>query len=289
MNFAWRMHPFPHLIIDNYLCNSDFLKLRTELENIYSSRDPSRNFCTSLEDKQLYALKSLGRESEKLVSLMGSSKLKNLISHFFDFSIPIISLGDTDNFSGYSPYHVTKSGGHLGSHIDHSYVDNDLIHIANTIFYASSDWKIGWGGETVFYSSFGSNKCEFVEPLPNRLVLFIHTSESFHGVDPYRGPDYVNREIFYHDYYIQRASLANFAKAYHQKIGKKALMFPHGTVFFPKSLIKILLPPFSFSKIKGQLVYFLGYLIYFLKRHDLQFLISSVRFFSRTFRISLLR
>ena len=77
---------------------------------------------------------------------------------------------------------VTRPGGRLGSHLDHSYVGTDLIHVANTIFYASSEWQIDWGGETVFYSSHGFKACEFVQPIPNRLVVFIHTSESFFTV-----------------------------------------------------------------------------------------------------------
>ena len=44
---------------------------------------------------------------------------KYIISKFCG-ELPILSLGETKNFSGYSPFHITKSKGMLGSHVDHS-------------------------------------------------------------------------------------------------------------------------------------------------------------------------
>ena len=242
-----------------------------------SLKDSYKTFNTSLEDKELYGLKSLGIQSEKLVTAMGSSKIKSLIKDFFNFPLDIISLGDTDDFSGYSPYHVTKAGGCLGSHLDHSYVGSNLIHIANTIFYASSDWQNDWGGETVFYSSHGFKQCEYVQPIPNRLVLFIHTSESFHGVNPYNGPSEINREIFYHDYYISNSSLNQFNHSYSNKMHKNPLLLRHGTTFFPRSFLSLFSHPFCLSKLKTEFIYLFGYLNYILIRYRLRFIISPFK------------
>ena len=115
-----------------------------------SLKDSYKTFNTSLEDKELYGLKSLGIQSEKLVTVMGSSKIKSLIKDFFNFPLDIISLGDTDDFSVYSFYHVTKAGGCLGSHLDHSYVTL-ILFISQIQLYASSRLANDWGGETVFY------------------------------------------------------------------------------------------------------------------------------------------
>ena len=286
MPYKWRTYPFPHLVIDNFLSDDNFLRLKLELQNINSFKSSYKSFNTSLESKQLYGLKSLGIESEKLVSIMGSSSIKNLISEFFDFNHEIISLGDTDDFSGYSPYHVTRPGGRLGSHLDHSYVGTDLIHVANTIFYASSEWQIDWGGETVFYSSHGFKACEFVQPIPNRLVVFIHTSESFHGVLPYCGPNTTQREIFYHDYYIPQSSIDHFTNSYFNKLRQKPLLLRHGTTFLPRTLLTLSLKTLSLSHLKTEINYLFGYLNYLLIRYRLDALAYFPKYFRKVLRNS---
>ena len=50
-------------------------------------------------------------------------------------------------------FHQMSEGGYLGSHVDHSSIDEDDVHILNCIFYISEDWDSSWGGDTVFSTS----------------------------------------------------------------------------------------------------------------------------------------
>ena len=81
---------------------------------------------------------------------------------------------------------VTGANGFLGSHVDHSSIkEGKFCHIANTIFYASNKWEKDWGGNTILFSRNGFSQEVKIEPIPNRLIFFIHTANSFHGVSRY--------------------------------------------------------------------------------------------------------
>ena len=114
-----------------------------------------KKFKTALENKEIHKDKTLKQNAKKLINNMSSKEIKNFISHKIK-SLPLISLGEKKDYSGYSPFHTTYSGGFLGSHIDHSSIENgNLLHVANTIFYASSEWEEDWGGETILFSNNG--------------------------------------------------------------------------------------------------------------------------------------
>ena len=118
--------------------------------------------------------------------------------------VPLLSMGETPDYSGYSPFHITNSQGILGSHIDHSHIqNNNYLHVANSIFYASEKWEKGWGGETVLYSRNGLFPEVFIEPIPNRLILFVHTANSFSWDEKIRTIINISRKTFYHDYYVK--------------------------------------------------------------------------------------
>lgn len=264
MEISWKSDPFPYLIIDNYLIESEYDDLINELNS--TNPEVQTTFSTALEDKQIYRHTSLKSLSKRLVSKVGSKEIKDIISKFCG-ELPILSLGETKNFSGYSPFHITKSKGMLGSHVDHSDIQQgEYLHIANTIYYVSSKWEIGWGGETVLFSRNGFLPKVNIQPIPNRLIIFIHTSNSFHGVRNYHPLKKVYRKTFYHDYYIEKKYKEKFIKFINLNRKNKLSLSSHGTTFipfFPNGLMNFNSGQFfSFSNLK----YIPIYMIYLFNK-----------------------
>tara|TARA_Y200000002_G_C22659279_1_gene654963 strand:- start:943 stop:1806 length:864 start_codon:yes stop_codon:yes gene_type:complete len=264
MQIKWELNPFPYAIVDNYLDKDQFRELLKELDGI--KPELQNKFSSALEKKNIYKNLSLKKNSKKFVKKVGSREIKDVISSFSG-GLPILSLGETENFSGYSTFHVTKSRGMLGSHVDHSDIQNGkYFHIANTIFYASSKWQKEWGGETILFSNNGLIPKVIIEPLPNRLIIFIHSANSFHGVKAYNPIDKTYRKTFYHDYYIDKKNKFEVIKFINKNRSKKLIFTRHGTTFipfFPNGIKDI-----SINKLlaKTNLKYIPAYLIYLINK-----------------------
>ena len=92
----------------------------------------------------------MGEQAKSIIRIMGGQEIKKIFSQ--QFGVEVKSMGDTLGYSGYSPFHVTKDGGLLGSHVDHSEINGGASrHVANTIFYASNTWEKGWGGRNYLF------------------------------------------------------------------------------------------------------------------------------------------
>jgi len=265
MKIKWELNPFPYAVIDNYLDKNIFRELINELDSI--KPELQKNFSSALEEKSIYKNLSLKKNSNNLVNKVGSKEIKDIISSFSG-GLPILSLGETNNFSGYSTFHLTKSRGMLGSHVDHSDIQNGrYLHIANTIFYASSKWERGWGGETILYSNNGLIPKVIIEPFPNRLIIFIHSANSFHGVKSYNPIDNTYRKTFYHDYYIDKNDKDKFIESINKNRNKKLIFSKHGTTFipfFPNGIKKVSIRKlFAISNTK----YINTYLIYLINKN----------------------
>ena len=71
IEISWKSDPFPYLIIDNYLIESEYDDLINELNS--TNPEVQTTFSTALEDKQIYRHTSLKSLSKRLVS--------NLLTH----------------------------------------------------------------------------------------------------------------------------------------------------------------------------------------------------------------
>ena len=262
--FSWNIDPFPHLVIDNYLEKKIFDKLSTELDQ--TDNLLQTNFKTPLESKSIYKDTFSKNAAHKFIQIMGSDEIKEIIAQITGDS-KIISMIETESFNGYSPYHVTNNNDFLGTHVDHSSVEEGrLRHMANTIFYASSKWKKNWGGETILYSKNGFTQEILIDPVPNRLILFIHTANSFHGVNKYISDDCIERRTFYHDYYVSESNIENVMDNINKDRASKLVHCFHRTTFIP--FIPFGLTHLVFNKIFNlkNIKYIPTYLVYLSNR-----------------------
>ena len=266
MNFEikWEKHPFPYAVIDNLLPLNKFNELQNSLNT--SKLEVLSTFNTKIENKTIFKANTLPNKIKETINLLSGKTIKDSISSRLG-GLELLSLSDTNNFSGYSPLHSTSREGCLGSHIDHSSIENDKYkHIANTIFYASNKWEEKWGGETILFSRNGFRKVKLIEPRPNRLIIFIHTANSFHGVTNYTPKDDTPRLTFYNDYYIKDSEIL-FALNEINKNRKKPLTHSfHSTTFIP-------LAPFGIKSFKinnlfeiRSLKYLIVYIVYLINK-----------------------
>lgn len=228
MKLHWSIEPFPYTVLDNFLPIDEFELLNYELDN--TNNLIQSDFRSPLESKSIYKDTFCKEVAQKLIRRMASKEIKNLIVQQTG-DVEIISIGESIDFA---PYHITNNNGYLGAHIDHSFIENgQLRHIANTIFYASNRWQKGWGGETILFSRNGLRQKVLIEPIPNRMIIFIHTANSFHGVTPYFSTDNIERRTFYHDYYVKESNINLVMDNLNLNRTVRLTHNFHGTTFIP--------------------------------------------------------
>ena len=88
------------------------------------------------------------------------------------------------------------------------------------------------GGSTEFYKYYGLVKGAKVKYKPNRLVLFLHSSKSFHKVSRIKN-NKVNRFSVYMDYYIHKDKLDFFIRSTRNKKRYIPEFWKHQTTFVP--------------------------------------------------------
>lgn len=127
-------------------------------------------------------------------------------------------------------------GGYLGSHVDHSNIGKNDVHMLNCIFYISEKWDASWGGHTVFFNKFGFKEKSKIIYKPNRLVIFLHSSQPFHGVTKLKGNS-LERSTIYMDYNTHKDNL-KYLNVQSLKYGSKfvANYWRHQTTFIPTTL-----------------------------------------------------
>ena len=260
LNINWEMEPFPHAIINNFLPQETFERISqinpSQLENLKRSNK------TSLElNKQEFGLHNNNSTFRIPIEIMGLGEGKKLFKKIIDPS-KIITLASFDDFAGYYPYHSSTRNGLLGAHVDHSSLDK-LMHFANSIFYVHNHWDNEWGGETILFNEFGLIPEVFIEPKPNRLVLFVHSNRSFHGVNRILCPKEVRRNTYYMDYYLKNSDLKLLNNNLKILGKKKKLYFTyHPTTFIP--FFPLGINSFTSGKLKENITYLFRFLIYLL-------------------------
>jgi len=233
IEIIWETYPFPHAIIDNFLPSDVYAKITESLNQVDDFKDIKKKFISHVEfNKNVYGDKDLSGILRLPINILGGVVIKDILEKYLNVQ-KLSSLCDWTDYGGYYPFHSMKEDGILGSHVDHSHSENGELHVANSIFFVSPKWESSWGGETLLFNNTGLKIIKKIIPQTNRLVLFIHSSSSFHGVNKISSPAGSNRNSYYMDYYVHDKQLPQIHKTLKTKCRKNLVYSFHSTSFVP--------------------------------------------------------
>ncbi len=226
----WSAKPFPFVVIDNFLEEDDFKTLSDSV--IEFTATPDFEFKNTIEGgKSIYSNDNSPKLVQKFVDTVSSDIFIKEISDMTGAK-DITSLAKlSDKHDAFRYFHEMKNGGILGTHVDHSMIE-DNVHFLNSLFYITPEWSSSWGGSTQFYKYYGLRMGAEVEYKPNRLILFLHSSKSFHKVSKIKN-NKINRYSVYMDYYIHKDDLNSFIESSAKNKGYKPNFWRHQTTFVP--------------------------------------------------------
>jgi len=168
-------HPFPHIVLDDFL-SEDVLDLCL------------REFPPIHNSKARY-----GSSQQNLKYEFNPDTLSPAVrSIFYSFnSRPFV--GFLENLTGNSGlipdphfvgggFHQISHGGHLDIHADfNNHPVLNLERRLNVLIYLNKDWKKEYGGNLELWNQAMSSRAVCVEPLFNRCVVFSTSSTAYHG------------------------------------------------------------------------------------------------------------
>ena len=258
----WKAKPYPYVVIDNFLDKDDF-NLLSESVLKYSST-PDHEFNNKIEKgKAIHSFENSPKLVQKFVNTISSDKFIEKLVDLTDTKeiVSLAKLSDKHDFFRY--FHEMKDGGILGTHVDHSMI-GDHVHFLNSLFYITPQWSSEWGGNTEFYKYYGLLKGAEVKYKPNRLILFLHTSKSFHKVSRIKN-NKLNRFSVYMDYYIHRDKLSHFIEQTKENKKFVSKFWQHQTTFVPTfhQFLNSLFKESKYYKKKYIYIFFK----YFIKRY----------------------
>ena len=227
--------PFPFLILDNFFEKNFFEKLSKDLDD-RSNKVLGKEFDTSVEKNKIINLnKKLPNTIAQILKILTSDTwIKNLriLSGVIDLT------PDKGHNEVLSNFHEMTESGFLGSHVDHSnHPTSKKKHVLNIIIYLSENWDSSFGGNTLLYNKKGKRVEKLIKYIPNRLLIFLHTPYSFHGVDLLKPNLNQVRKTLYLDFY---SDLDNPYK--HLSLPFKNHFFNHGTTFVLKNKLSYFKP-----------------------------------------------
>ena len=230
----WNAKPFPHIYIDDFLDDDSFQILAKAAKEV--DIKPAMTFNSEIQSgKDIFSNADSPKAIQAIVDVLSHPEFVQQLSILTKIENIRPLTEFKSDFLPFKYFHQMSDGGHLGSHVDHSTVGIDNVHVLNCIFYITDKWESDWGGDSLFFSKFGFKEKARVSYKPNRLVIFLHTSQSFHGVSKLRGNRY-KRSTIYMDYNLDKNKLENVKN---QAINNGSKFIPkfwaHQTTFIPGS------------------------------------------------------
>ena len=230
----WLASPYAHHYIDNFLGSNLFQGVVNDFQLIDGSATPTDTYNSDIElNKVCFESSPTYPHSQQVINYLSSTNFVTQLESLLGIQniIPLTQFR-TKNQSARKYLHIMRDKGFLGSHVDQSHINNGkYAHILSCIFYASKNWSPEQGGHTTLFNDDGSRPITEITFQANRLVIFLHTSNSFHGVSRLRSP--TNRYSIYMDYYLPVSKLKSFVEICHHFTEKPAPKYwEHEVIFF---------------------------------------------------------
>jgi Rps23 Pro-64 3,4-dihydroxylase Tpa1-like proline 4-hydroxylase len=218
-----------YAVIDDFLPIDLFRRLSNEMPQLHETSEV-KYFSELSKGKSI--VKSLAEDSALLSRtiiprVLGSHYISSKIQRMLNSKNECISLEQFDDTVGHSFFHRMKPGGFLGMHVDRSYLPKTkMVKVGNALLYLSPTWKDEYGGHLMIKDGLFSRDRRLISYRPNRLVLLVHSSSTFHCVTEISkaAPE---RFSAYMDYYLPLNFAVNSALGID--------LWKHETVYAPQA------------------------------------------------------
>jgi hypothetical protein len=190
-------HPFPHIVIDDFLPDGVLDEVLAE----FPKPQQAEWFAFDSPNERKLATKddsTMGPATRHLLAELNSAAFID----FLERLTGIEALVPDPHFVG-GGLHQIEPGGHLKVHADFNrHPRTHLERRLNVLIYLNRDWKDEYGGAFELWNRDMSACEERVMPYFNRCVVFSTTSTSFHGhPEPLRCPEGQTRKSMALYYY----------------------------------------------------------------------------------------
>lgn len=191
-------HPFPHIVIDDFLPDAVIDALLGEFPDPKGDVDWQRLDHGHERKLALADDSSMGPVTRHVLSQFNSSPFVN----FLEVLTGISGLIPDPHFVG-GGLHQIEPGGFLGVHADFNIHKRlRLDRRLNVLLYLNRNWKEEYGGHLQLWSRDMARCEEEVLPIAGRCVVFSTTDDSFHGhPEPLKCPANVTRKSLALYYY----------------------------------------------------------------------------------------
>lgn len=206
-----RAHPFPHIIIDDFIGHERLETVRKAFPAISDSQ--WINYFHYNEKKHgLNRIEAFPAFVRNLISELNSEDFVDWLSHLTGieglFSDPQLEGGGL---------HQSRRGGFLRIHSDFTSHPHhaDWRRRVNVLIYLNKDWQESWGGHLELWTR-DMQKCAVrISPVFDRCVIFHTDKTSFHGhPEPLDCPEDVTRKSIALYYYTRDHAVPSRATTY---------------------------------------------------------------------------
>jgi Rps23 Pro-64 3,4-dihydroxylase Tpa1-like proline 4-hydroxylase len=196
-----RAPAFPHVCVDNFL-EADFANaIHDSFPSYEEALRLGKSFAAVNEQRKVQITDSahFPPPIARLNQLLSSPEFVRMVSDMT--GVP--NLLPDPQLSG-GGIHETNHGGHLDVHVDFNFNDNSRVfRRVNLLFYFNRDWKEDYGGVLDLWNEDVSECVGRFVPVFNRMVGFVTSEISWHGVTPLTCPPGTTRKSFAVYYYTQ--------------------------------------------------------------------------------------
>ena len=190
-------HPFPHVMIDEFLptqlaerCLSEFPASLDLVEEQFNKPQERLKFSFNPDSLE---------KSVRLMFYCFNSR------HFIKLIENITSVKGLipDPYFYGGGFHELKQGGHLSIHADFNrHKPINLERRINVLIYLNKNWESDYGGQLELWNNEMTKAIHSIVPLFNRCVIFNTTSGSNHGnPNPVKHPSNISRKSIALYYY----------------------------------------------------------------------------------------
>lgn len=194
--------PFPHIVLDNFLEQSDFLNtVVSEIQDLPNDvYDFNEHAQVQIKKRGLSDVHKMPPLTKQVVDFF----LSDIMVQYLEKLTGIPNLiPDTSLMGG--GIHKTENGGHLSVHADFNIHPTTGLHRRlNLLFFLNPIWEKEWNGCLELWDSQMTKCVESIIPILNRVVIFRITDDAYHGhPDPLNTPPSISRYSLAFYYYTK--------------------------------------------------------------------------------------